>query len=81
MNLRKREKSVKRVKKLSKQEKVHTAMGSAIRGEKIIAQARKIIDKGVTKGSSGHRIQRVDLENNAYCIIAKPLRYLKVPIL
>jgi len=56
-----------------------TVEGSAIRGEKIYAQARKIIPKGVTTGSSTHNIQRCDLEANAYAVIAKPLRFLSSP--
>lgn len=56
-----------------------TAPGSAIHGEKILAQARKIIPKYVTTGSSTHQIQRVDLEKNAYAVIAKPLRLLAKP--
>ena len=55
------------------------AAGSAIAGEKILARARKIIRKSVTKGSSTHNIQCVDLEVNAYAVIAKPLRWLAQP--
>jgi len=58
---------------------VARAAGSAIHGEKILAQARKIIPKRVTKGSSTHNIQCVDLEVNAYAVIAKPLRLLAQP--
>jgi len=53
--------------------------GSAIHGEKIVAQARKIIPKPITRGSSTHNIKRVDLETNAYAVIAKPLRLLTSP--
>ncbi len=56
-----------------------TKVGSAIHGEKIVAQARKIISKRVTRGSSAHNIQGVDLETNAYAVIAKPLRWLTSP--
>lgn len=51
-------------------------LGAAIQGEKIYAQARKVIPKGVTMGSSRDQIKRLDLETNAYAVIAKPLRYL-----
>ena len=50
--------------------------GAAIHGDKIYAQARKIIRKGVTMGSSRDQINRLDLETNAYAVIARPLRYL-----
>lgn len=53
--------------------------GPAIHGEKIYAQARKVIRKGITMGSSRHQIERVDLETNAYAVIAKPLRWLAAP--
>lgn len=53
-----------------------TAAGSAIHGEKILAQARNVTGKGITTGSSRHQIQRVDLAVNAYAVIAKPLRLL-----
>lgn len=58
---------------------VSRAENSAIQGEKIYAQARKVIEKGITTGSSTHQLQRVDLEKNAYAVIAKPLRYLAKP--
>jgi len=51
--------------------------GAAIRGEKIIAQARKIIPKGLVRGSSSHRIQTCDLEGNAYCVVSKAFRMSK----
>ena len=55
------------------------AEGSSIQGEKILAQARKFIYKSLTTGSSTHKIQRYDLEVNAFAIIAKPLRLLSSP--
>lgn len=51
-------------------------LGAAVAGEKILAQARKVVRKGLVVGSSGHRIQRLDLEKDALCVIAKPLRGL-----
>jgi len=70
---------VSRIEKLSIDKKAYRDGGSAIHGEKILAQARKIIKKGQTSGSSKDQIQRCDLQTNAYCIIAKPLRSLKAP--
>jgi len=55
---------------------VRRELGAAIHGEKILAQARKFVPKRVTTGSSTHQIVRYDLEKNAYCVIAKPLRAL-----
>ena len=51
--------------------------GAAICGEKIIAQARKIIRKSLVTGSSSHRIQTCDLEGNAYCVVSKAFRISK----
>ena len=48
--------------------------GSAICGEKILAEARKFKLKGLAHATSGHRIQRYDLEKNAYCVIVKAFR-------
>ena len=50
--------------------------GAAIKGDKILAQARKFVRKPLAVGSSSHRIQRYDLEGDAYCVIARPLRGL-----
>ena len=60
--------------RLEHDKNAHGEPGAAIRGEKILVQARKIIPKGLVKGSSGHRIQRCDLEGNAYCVVSKPFR-------
>ena len=51
--------------------------GDAIEGEKVICTARKVIVKKPAKGSSRHRIQRVILEKNVRCVIARPWRYKK----
>jgi hypothetical protein len=61
---------------LGHDKKALTAQGSAIRGEKILTQARKYIRKDITKGSSTHNIQQYDLETNAYAVITKELRWL-----
>lgn len=51
--------------------------GAAIRGEKVTAQARRIQKPTVCEGSSTHRIQRTRLEGSVYCVIDRPLNYLR----
>lgn len=51
--------------------------GVGIKAEKILAQARKVIRKGVTMGTSTHNIQRYDLDTNAFCVIEKEFRLLR----
>jgi hypothetical protein len=46
----------------------------AIEGEVISCQARAIGKIRVVRGTSTHRIQRVIIRRNAYCIIDKPIR-------
>lgn len=54
--------------------KVYTDIGAAIHGEKIAGEARKLTTKRVKDGSSRHRIQRIDLETDAFCVIDKAFR-------
>ncbi len=54
--------------------KLYIAPGSAITGEKIIGEARKISDKSVINKSGRDKAQRIELKRNAYCIIDRPLR-------
>lgn len=51
--------------------------GSAIRGEKITAQFRKMSRITVTRGSSTHNIQRTTIEGSVLCVIDRPLNYLR----
>jgi hypothetical protein len=53
------------------------AVGSAIRGEKIATQFRKMRKITVTRGSSTHNIQSTVLEGSVLCIIDRPLNYLR----
>jgi len=50
---------------------VYREPGAAIRGEKILAQARKFTPKGLAHGSSKHKIIRYDLDVNAFCVIER----------
>jgi hypothetical protein len=50
-------------------------VGSAIAGEKIIAQARKIVPaKKPVAGTSTHKMQQTDLHTNALCVIDRAFR-------
>ncbi len=57
--------------------KVHTEQGDAIKGDRIIGEARKISDTQVIVKSGRHKTQRTILRDNAMCILDKKLRYLK----
>jgi hypothetical protein len=50
---------------------VYREPGTAIRGDKILAEARKFTPKGMVTGSSKHRKQRYDLDVNAFCVIER----------
>ena len=50
--------------------------GSAIRGEKITAQYRKIFKSKLVHGTSSDQIRQAKLEGSVFCIIDKPLNYL-----
>jgi hypothetical protein len=51
--------------------------GSAIRGEKITAQFRRMSKVTITRGSSAHNIQRTTIEGSVLCVIDRPLNYLR----
>jgi len=57
--------------------KVFTEQGNAIRGERVTAQFRKIHRIVVLTGSSTHQIQQTKLEGSVFCIIERPLNYLR----
>jgi hypothetical protein len=50
--------------------------GSAIRGERVVAQFRKIHRVTVVHGTSTHNIQQTKLEGTVLCVIEKPLSHL-----
>lgn len=56
---------------------VHTKQGCAIRGEKVTAQFRTIHRIDVLSGTSTHQIKQTKLEGSVFCIIDKPLNYLR----
>lgn len=51
--------------------------GSAIRGERVVAQFRKIHRVTVVHGTSTHNIQQTKLEGTVFCVIEKPLSHLE----
>ena len=56
---------------------VHYAVGDALQAERVAAQYRKINKKAVTTGTSTHQIQQSTLEGTVFCVIERPLSYLK----
>ncbi len=57
--------------------KTHYEPGTAIRGEKVTAQARRIQKPTLCEGTSAHRIQQTKLEGSVFCVIDRPLNYLR----
>ncbi len=56
---------------------IAVTQGSAIRGERVVAQFRKIHRIAVVQGTSTHNIQQTKLEGSVLCIIEKPLSHLQ----
>lgn len=57
--------------------RIFTTAGDAIRGEKITAQFRAMQKPTVLTGSSTHQIQQSRLEGSVYCVIDRPLNFLR----
>ena len=57
--------------------KILTNAGDAIRGEKVTAQFRTMHRPIVLAGSSTHQIRQAKLEGSVFCIIDRPLNYLR----
>ena len=62
---------------MSEATNVHTEEGEAIMGDKIIAEARKISDIKVIPKTGRHKVQRVILRDNAFCLIDKKVKFIK----
>ena len=56
---------------------VYSKLGDAIQGEKVTAQARKVYRSSVTAGTSTHQIHQLRLEGSVFCIIDRPLNYIR----
>ena len=57
--------------------KILTEAGCAIRGEKVTAQFRTMHRVVVLTGTSTHQIQMTKLEGSVFCIIDRPLNFLR----
>jgi len=55
----------------------HTQQGDALRGEKVLAQARSISRPETFMLSSEHRGRRVVLRDSVYCVIDIPMRAIQ----
>lgn len=51
--------------------KIYTEEGDAIKGDRIIEEARKVSDIRVIVKSERHKVQRIILKDNAMCILDK----------
>lgn len=60
---------------------MHTKKGTIIKGDRIIAEARKISDVRVIVKSGRHKAQRITLKDNAMCYIDKKTKIYKVILL
>ena len=56
---------------------IYTKKGDAIKGDKIIAEARKMSKVVVIAKSRRHKSQKIVLRDNALCVIDKRIRSLK----
>ena len=52
-------------------------VGAAIRGEKVTAQFRTMHRVMILTGTSTHQIQQTKLEGSVFCVIDKPLNFLR----
>jgi acyl-CoA synthetase (NDP forming) len=56
---------------------IYTKKGDTLKGDKIVAEARKISNPVVIVKSGRHKAQRVILKDNALCRIAKKYKFIK----
>ena len=56
---------------------IYIEIGDTIKGDKIIAEARKISDVRIIAKTGRHKAQRTVLRDNALCYIDKRIRSLK----
>lgn len=48
--------------------------GDAIRGDRVVINARRLGDRIVIAGSGRHQTQHIIARDNVYCVIEMPLR-------
>lgn len=51
--------------------------GDAIEGERVAAQYRSLHSVRIQTGTASHQIQQSKLEGTVFCMIEKPLNYLR----
>jgi len=56
---------------------IYTKVGDTIIGDKIIVEARKILESTVIVKTGKHKAQRTVLKDNAKCIIDKKAKFIK----
>ncbi|GAB6056574.1 hypothetical protein JCM15415_18900 [Methanobacterium movens] len=56
---------------------IYTKEGDTLKGNKIVAEARKISDPIIIVKSGRHKSQRIILKDNAMCRIAKKYKFIK----
>lgn len=56
---------------------IYADEGDSIKGATIIGEARRITDPIVISKTGRHKAQRVTLKDNAFCRIARKLKYIK----
>jgi hypothetical protein len=54
---------------------IYTKIGDTIKGDKILAEARKISKVKVITKSGRHKAQKTVLRDNAICVIDKEFEY------
>lgn len=50
----------------------YRSLNDALDADRVACQARKIVTKQLSQGSSAHRIQKVVCHHEVYCVIEKP---------
>lgn len=56
---------------------IYTNEGDTLKGNKIVAEARKITDHILIVKSGRHKAQRIILKDDAMCRIAKKYKFIK----
>jgi hypothetical protein len=56
---------------------IYTNEADTLKGNKIVAEARKITDPILIVKSGRHKAQRIILKDNAMCRIAKKYKFIK----
>ncbi len=56
--------------------KVYTKMGSTIKGDRIVCEARQISKTKVIVKSGKHKAQKVVLRDNAMSVVVKELKFI-----